>query len=329
MDMRQLRYFVQIVESGGLSKASRQLFIAQPALSHQMARLEQEVGKPLLVRSARGVTPTPNGEALYRHAKFVLRQLDEAVSVARQEYADVKGRVTIGMDPTTVSVLGLPLLDHLRIKYPGIVLNVVAVHSSYLEEMARSGALDVAILFSRKAASELDSEPLLTEDLLVIVSVGSPLVPEAATSLTLAQAAALPLIVPSPGYGLRRQITLEFERAGLALEPTMEVDSLLLTMLHCEKGGGATIQPMAATQAFGASRWRYLAIADAQMRRPSYLYSLPIQKLSAAAYIVRSEVKTVVAQLVASEVWKGARIMPDRSDDKDGGSHWEGTDPDA
>ena len=51
MDMRQLRYFVQIVESGRLAKASRQLFIAQPALSHQMARLEDEVGKPPLVHS--------------------------------------------------------------------------------------------------------------------------------------------------------------------------------------------------------------------------------------------------------------------------------------
>jgi hypothetical protein len=61
VDMRQLRYFVQIVESGSLAKASRQLYIAQPALSQQMARLEDEVGRALLVRSSRGVTPTKNG----------------------------------------------------------------------------------------------------------------------------------------------------------------------------------------------------------------------------------------------------------------------------
>ena len=73
MDMRQLRYFVQIVESGSLAKASRQLFIAQPALSQQMSRLEDEVGKPLFVRSSKGVSPTENGDALYHHAKFMLR----------------------------------------------------------------------------------------------------------------------------------------------------------------------------------------------------------------------------------------------------------------
>ena len=65
MDLRQLRYFAQIVESGSLSKASRQLYIAQPALSQQVSKLEEEVGKPLLNRSSRGVAPTENGLALY------------------------------------------------------------------------------------------------------------------------------------------------------------------------------------------------------------------------------------------------------------------------
>lgn len=94
MDARQLRYFVQIVESGSLAKASRQLFIAQPALSHHVTRLEDEVGKPLLLRSSRGVTPTDHGAALYQHAKFVLRQLEDSVAVARQEPGALTGRVT-------------------------------------------------------------------------------------------------------------------------------------------------------------------------------------------------------------------------------------------
>jgi len=85
VDLRQLRYFAQIVESGSLSKASRQLYIAQPALSQQVSKLEEEVGKPLLNRSSRGVAPTENGLALYHHARFMLRQLDQALSIARKE----------------------------------------------------------------------------------------------------------------------------------------------------------------------------------------------------------------------------------------------------
>ena len=125
MDIRQLRYFAQIVESGSLSKASRSLFVAQPALSQQLAKLEDEVGKPLLQRSARGVTPTENGLALYHHARFMMRQLDQALSIARRETGDVHGMVSIGLPATTVAAIGVPLVRNVRANFPGILLNVV------------------------------------------------------------------------------------------------------------------------------------------------------------------------------------------------------------
>lgn len=310
MDMRQLRYFVQIVESGSLAKASRQLFIAQPALSQQMARLEDEVGKPLLVRSSRGVVPTENGEALYHHAKFMLRQLDQAVSVARQETAAVNGRVTLGLAPTTVCQVGLPLLRHLRCKYPGVLLNVVEGLSGHLEHMTRVGQLDLAVLFSQKAAAELSVEPLLEEELFVILSAESALVPPDRRSLTLKEVAALPLILPSPGHGLRRRIALEFERVNLPIDAVSEVDSLPLLM-HCvAEGAAATIKPMAAIHALGNTpeRWRPLRISDAAMTRTNYLYALPPQKLSHCAAVVRDELKRVVRELAESGEWQGVRL---------------------
>jgi LysR family transcriptional regulator, regulatory protein for tcuABC len=312
MDMRQLRYFVQIVESGSLAKASRQLFIAQPALSQQMARLEVEVGKPLLVRSSRGVVPTDNGEALYHHAKFMLRQLDQAVSVARQETAALSGRVTLGLAPTTVCQLGLPLLQHLRCKYPGVLLNVVEGLSGHLEHMTRVGQLDLAVLFSQKAAAELTVEPLLEEELFVILRAESALVPPERESLTLKEVAALPLILPSPGHGLRRRIALEFERVNLPIDAVAEVDSLPLLM-HCVgEGIGATIKPMAAIHALGNTpqRWRYLCISDVAMTRTNYLYALPPHKLSPCAAVVREELKRVVRRLVEAGQWQGVSLVP-------------------
>ena len=310
MDMRQLRYFVQIVESGRLAKASRQLFIAQPALSQQMARLEDEVGKPLLVRSSRGVLPTENGEALYHHAKFMLRQLDQAVAVARQETAGVSGRVAIGLAPTTVCRLGLPLLQHLRALFPGILLNVIEGLSGHLEHMTRVGQLDLAILFSQTAASEQTVEPLLEEELFAILPAESDLVPLGQSTITLAQLAQLPLILPSPGHGLRRRIALEFERMNVALDAVAEIDSLPLLMACVDQGVGVTIKPMAAIHALGdhPERWRCLRVSDASMRRPNYLYSLPAPKLSPCAVIVRDEVRKVVRRLVDSGQWGGVEL---------------------
>jgi LysR family tcuABC transcriptional regulator len=316
MNLRQLKYFVQIVESGSLSKASRQLFVVQPALSQQMARLEDEVGKPLLVRSVRGVVPTENGQALYHHAKFVLRQIDEAVLVARQEYANIRGRVALGLAPSTSCMLGLPLLRHLKERYPGILLNIVVGLPGHLEERARQSQLDVAILFSTTAASELTFEPLLEEDVFVIVPADSSLVPPGKDSLTVAEAAALPLVLSSPQHNLRRRIMLEFERAGVDAHVVAEIDSLELVMRYVGEGGGATIQPMAATHTWGApDAWRCLPLSDAPMTRPNYLYALPIQRLSASASVVRAELKHVVQQLVEDGTWRGVQLAPPSSED--------------
>ncbi len=312
MDMRQLRYFVQIVESGSLAKASRQLFIAQPALSQQMARLEVEVGKPLLVRSSRGVVSTENGEALYHHAKFMLRQMEQAVAVARQETAAVSGRVALGLAPTTICQLGLPLTLHLRAKYPELRLNVVEGLSGHIEHMTRNGQLDLAVLFSQTAASDLSVETLLDEELFVILPAASPLVAPQRESLTLREVAALPLILPSPGHGLRRRIALEFERISLPLDATAEIDSLPLLMSCVAQGMGATIKPMAAIHSLGDTplRWRCLRISDANMTRPNYLYALPPQKLSSSAAVVRDELRLVVRELVESGRWLGVKLMP-------------------
>jgi len=312
MDMRQLKYFVQIVESGSLSQASRQLFIAQPALSQQMARLEEEVGKSLLVRSARGVVPTENGEALYHHARFMLRQLDQAVSVARQEHTQASGRVAVGLAPTTVCALGLPLMKHLREKYPGIVLNVIEGLSGHLEHMTRLGQLDLAVLFSPTAASELNFEPLLEEELFVILPAASRLAAQHRKALTLSEVAALPLILPSPGHGLRRRIDLEFERANITIDPVAEIDSLPLLMRCVADGVGATIKPMAAIHALGDApeRWRCLPVSDATMLRANFLYALPVEKLSPSAAIVRSELKAVTRRLAESGAWSGVRLTP-------------------
>jgi LysR family tcuABC transcriptional regulator len=310
MDMRQLRYFVQIVESGSLSKASRQLFIAQPALSQQMARLEEEVGKPLLVRSVRGVVPTHNGEALYHHAKFMLRQLDEAVLIARQEYSNVRGRATLGLAPSTASILGLPLLKEVKQRYPGIMLNVFSALPGHLEERARMGDLDVAVLFSKTAASEMVLEPLLDEEVMVILPADSQLVPAEKTSLTLREAAELPMVMTATSHNLRRRFMLELERAGLTPNIVAEIDSLLLVMRYVAEGGGATIQTMAATAPMKPpSGWRWLPIVDAPMTRTNYIYSLPVQKLSASASIVRTELKALVRRLVEDGIWQGVRLI--------------------
>jgi len=311
LDLRQLRYFTHIVESGSLSKASRQLFIAQPALSQQLSKLEDEVGRPLLKRSSRGVAPTENGLALYHHARFMLRQLEQAMSIARQESGAVHGMVSVGLPATTVSALGLPLVRRVRERYPSILLNVVEGMSGHLGQMMRLGQLDLAVLFSGDVASDVSVDVLLEEELFVLLPRHRTLVAARRRSLTIAEAAALPLILPTGEHGLRRRIAAEFEQRNLTPHIVAEIDSLSLLMNCVYEGIGATIKPMAAIHLEGkrGRQWRALAISDARMIRRNYLYSLSPKRLSTAAAIVASELRDTAKELVESGAWSGVKAM--------------------
>lgn len=311
MDLRQLRYFTQIVESGSLSKASRQLFIAQPALSQQLSKLESEVGKPLLHRSSKGVTPTENGLALYHHARFMLRQLDQALSIARKESGAVQGMVSVGLAATTVLALGLPLVRRVRERYPNIMLNVVEGMSGHLGQMMRLGQLDLAVLFASDVALDMSVEPLLEEELFVLLPAQSTLVAPRRTSISVTEAAALPLILPTGTHGLRRRIAAEFEQRNLSARIVAEIDSLSLLMNCVYAGMGATIKPMSAVYLEGARgrKWRALSIADARMRRPNYLYSLAPARLSTAAALVAAELRQTARELIAAGAWTGVEAV--------------------
>src|SRR6516225_1714016 len=102
MDVKQLRYFIRIVESGNVTRAAEALHIAQPALSQQLNHLESELATRLLNRSALGVTATRSGELLYRHAKEILRQVDNTRAALRQESDRPSGRVSVAMPSSIV-----------------------------------------------------------------------------------------------------------------------------------------------------------------------------------------------------------------------------------
>lgn len=318
IDLRQLRYFVQIVESGSMAKASRQLSIVQPALSQQIAKLEEDVGRSLLRRSAKGVTATPSGTAFYDHAKFVLRQLDQAVLIARKSDSVLTGSVNVGLAPTTNCQIGLPLIRHMRARLPGVSVNVVEGMSTHLRHLAQIGQLDLAILFHPGAATDMQVEHLLDEQLFVILPADSPLVPQDRTSLTLAETAALPLIIPSTDHGLRGCIATAFDHAQVRLQATLEIDSLPLLMRCLADGMGATIKPMAAIHSWrDPAYWRALPISDARINRENWLYALAEEKLSPCALALRDELRLLVNELVHSGQWQGITLPMQRIKDLD------------
>ena len=109
MELRQLRYFVRVVELGSMSRAALDLDLVQSALSQQISRLEGELATRLLQRSAKGVLPTEAGLAFFREAQLALRHVEQAGRAAQQ--SRLSGSVSVGLAPTTAAVLGMQRLD--------------------------------------------------------------------------------------------------------------------------------------------------------------------------------------------------------------------------
>jgi LysR family tcuABC transcriptional regulator len=246
----------------------------------------------------------------------MLRQLDQALSIARQEAGEVRGMVSLGLPSTTLVALGLPLMRRIHEKYPGILLNVVEGMSGHIAQMMRLGQLDLAILFTNDVSTKLDATPLLDEELFVLMPKDSNLIPDKQTSITVAEVAKLPLILPTGTHGLRRRVVAEFERRDLTPHVVAEIDSLTLLMNCVYDGMGVTIKPMSALRHEGerGKHWRALSIADAKIARRNYVYSIAKTLLSPAASAVAIELQDTARTLVLSGEWQGvALVEPDES----------------
>ena len=311
MELRQLRYFVRIVELGSMSRAALELDMVQSALSQQISRLESELSTRLLQRTPRGVLPTEAGQAFFHEAQLTLRHAAQAVHAAQQ--ARLSGAVSIGLSPTISSVLGLPLMRAMRERYPDVRLHMVSTLSGHLTGLLNARQLDLAILFDTNAARRWSVMPLLEEQLFLIQSRQQPVAPQIqhAAPISLEQLQAIPLILPSGSHGLRSSIMASFSHAGFQSQMAMEIDSLPLLMEAVDAGLGATVQPWSAVGLYkdAAERFQWSHISDDQVRRSAALCSLSDDELSPAALAARVVLTDCARQLVQSGAWVGAKLV--------------------
>ena len=310
MELRQLRYFVRIVELGSMGRAALDLDMVQSALSQQVSRLELELSTRLLQRTPRGVVPTEAGQAFFHEAQLTLRHAEQAVHAAQQ--ARLSGAVCIGLSPTISNVLGLPLMRALRERYPGVRLHMVSALSGHLTSLLNARQMDLAILFDTQSARRWSVLPLLEEQLFLIQSRQHPVAPQIrhGEPVSLEQLQQVPLILPSGSHGLRSSVMASFSSAGFQSQMAMEIDSLTLLMEAVDAGMGATVQPWSAVGMYrdADERFQWSQMADDAVRRKAALCALSEDELSPAALAARVVLMDCVRQLVHSGDWVGATL---------------------
>lgn len=305
MELRQLRYFVRIIETGSMGSAAQDLDIGVSALSQQMSRLENELAIRLLQRTSRGVTPTNAGLAFYSQAQLALRHADDAILSARE--ARLSGHVSVGMAPSTASILGIPFIHAMQENYADVRLHVVESLSGNLERMINTRQIDLAVVFQKDKILRWSARPILEEQLFLIGSHAllaalpdNPLTPE--------QLAGIPLIMPSQGHGLRGRLDAVCQEHALNVEIVAEIDGLALLMRAVRDGLGATLQPGAAISHLDNDALRVIGVHNPVLSRPNFLVSLSDDELTPAGLAARVVLTKVMRQLVDAGEWPGATL---------------------
>lgn len=308
MELRQLRYYVAIVDHGSLSRAALVLHVAQPALTQQLRQLEDELGAQLLHRSAQGVLCTDAGKVFYEHAQAILKQVADARSAVTQSTTRPSGSVTLGLPHSISGALALPLLMATRASYPEITLQLTEELSGNLADQLKSGRINLAVLFDDGQLGAFTSAALIEEDLMFICRAGSAFDPGGA-SVAFADALAQTLILPAQQQGVRPRIENAARAAGLALANVIEINSIAILKSALLADMGATLLPAAPLQDqidSGALTARPLQ-GPALARSVTLCASKNIPLTNAAAAVGRL-VHQVTRDLCEGGGWRGARV---------------------
>lgn len=307
MEIRQLRYLAAIAEHGGVSKAAEKVFVAQSALSYQLAQLEAELGVPLFLRTRRGLELTEPGRTFLAHAVAILRQVEDARASVRHADDIPTGKVVFGIPHSISQALALALLQAVRQHLPQVELELTEELTGNLTRQLRNGLLNLAVLFDDGQTAEFVHQALVTERLCLIglPPGGRTRVP---ASITLRKALGLPLILPASPHGVRPIIEAVARQRGYpAPRVVADISSISILRTALLAGMGQTLLPVMPLRAdIEAGRLQAVPVVTPVLARQVVLCApRHIPQSGAAAAVARLTVQ-LAHDLCARDEWQGA-----------------------
>lgn len=242
MNIRQLRYFLQIADLRSFTRASEVLHIAQPALSRQIRTLEEELGKPLFKRTGNAITLTETGRVLRDRATAIVYQFDQLRDevVSPQE---PHGHLTVGLPPAMREMITIPLIDSYCRKYPNVSVHIHEGISVDLSNLVQGSKLDCAVVVDLDELSGAKRETLLNERLFL---VGPPRQAPFEKIVSMEFAASKPLILTNRLNNFRLALENAFARANLPLTIIADSNSTSMIVELAIQGLGYSILPYCA-----------------------------------------------------------------------------------
>jgi LysR family nitrogen assimilation transcriptional regulator len=283
MEFRQIHYFISLYEEGTVTRAAHRLNIVQPALSMQIARLEEQVGQRLFERTKRGMVPTAAGREMYRLFSPVMRDFSNAQAQLLSKDGAIRGQVSIGLIASITEGVLVETLQAFSQAYPEVSVKVADGYTNVLIDAVSGGELDAAIVNRPRRPLALDVEDIVDEEMVLVT--GPQHLGDVPAQLTLQQLStlALPLVLPTRGHGLRGNIDAFAQNENVELKPQFEIDSLVSTLKLVERSQLATIVPhIAVHRQLKAGSLRSHAIVAPRLVRQVVSVSHPRRPLNPA-----------------------------------------------
>jgi DNA-binding transcriptional LysR family regulator len=244
MDIRQLEMFRAVAEEGAFTRAAERLHVSQSAISRQLQLLEQELGTMLLRRTGRGVSLTAHGELLLSAANRINREIQDAVSQISDTLALQRGLLSLG-GGMTVSLYILPkLLKKFRSLYRNVDLRITTGESDLLLKLLRTGQVDLALLTLPIVATDLQVQPVLKEEMVVVTSGNHPL-----TRIRTVEARNLrryPFVLFEKGSNTRKVLDEFLLEEQSPVNVVMETENVEIIKAMVASGLGVTLLPYSA-----------------------------------------------------------------------------------
>ncbi|MFM0246940.1 LysR family transcriptional regulator [Paraburkholderia sediminicola] len=315
MDIRQIRTFLAIADTGSATRAAELLHIVQPAVSRQLKLLEDDVGAPLFERDRRGMQLTEAGHILLDRARRALRELEAAQQEIRPTPGLVSGTVSLGLLPSSCELLTGPLVGALQRAFPQIRVSLSVGYTDHLLRWLESGEIDAALLYDPAASPALDVKPLVEESLSLVGLASIGLSDDYPVSV--AALGEAPLVLPSAPHRLRSLVEHACAAAGVDITFAAGTNALSVQKALVAQGYGATVMPRVAVQqeiergVFSAAR----IDAEAFLRR-IYLAIPTTRRSSTAVRCATTVLQNCVREIACSGEWQGAHwIGPSHTPD--------------
>ena len=254
MTLQQLTYFLAAADHGTFSAAADELHMAQPSLSEQVRRLESELGVALFARAGRRLELTEAGRLLRPQAERTIAAATEAAESVREVRTLTGGTATFGTFGNAPYYVLSDLVGDFRSRHPDVRVRLVGLNSSEVAEEVREGRLEGGLIVLPIDDRNLDVRPAIRDEILFLSADES----KVAEPMTIERLAEMPLVLYDARFGwsdpTRRQLLDRAQRAGVKLEPQIEVEYVEAALDLAARGLADTIGAQTLTVGRGFTR---------------------------------------------------------------------------